>query len=221
MSSNNNQFGLRLNFENAKTALIKAGVSPSTLQNAVLSQSTLRLEQLLNLTQSTFTFPVLSNQTGSGTSVRVTEVRLNQQDAFYVTSAQIFLSPATTTTTAALQLLTYPNSVSFATGSLALYTFYNGQLKITINNSVITPAYPMSDFLNIPQTQLTAATNSPISEFHGLSKVVLEPNPVFVGVYNTVVQIVMPAAFTALDANTYAIIILHGILAQNVALGAT
>lgn len=211
----------RMQFDNARAQLsANKNISQSALENCVLTQSYLRIIQTLNITGTVFNFPVLSNQTGSGVAVRPDEFRLNQQDAFYVSKINVYLAKAATATSVAYLPATYPNAVTFPTGAAPLSVFYNGRMTIVINNSVIVPGYPMENFLQIPQTQLTAAANSPQDQFDGTLQIPWEPNIVFVGTFNSQINIVLPGNITAIDATTLAIVEVQGVLAQNVALGA-
>ena len=90
--------GQRIIFENAKKTLQANGVSP---EQAVLTQSYLRLEQPLTTTQTNILFPVLINQQAGGVAQTVTERRLQLQDSFVVSELAVFTwisagSPATT-----------------------------------------------------------------------------------------------------------------------------
>lgn len=217
---NNDIMGNRLNYQNARAQLAATpGINQNAVANAALTQSYLRLEQQLSISQTNYNFPVLSNQTGSGQAVRPNEIRLNLQDAFYVTGVNVWLAKAASATDVALNPQTYPNAITFPTGAAALYAFYNGRYQISVNNVQVTPQYPMMSFLQKPQTQLTAATNSPETQFDGLAGVTMTPNVCFVGVYNTQFQIFLNGNIAALDNFTYAIVTFFGFLAQNVALG--
>ncbi len=217
----NDAFNQRLELENAKAALVMAGFSESAISNAVLTQSFLRLEQLLVTGQTQFNFPIMVNQTGNTIGTRVTERRLKFQDAFYCSGVEITLLKGASATDTALVPHTYPNPVTFTNGGAGgsaapLYTFYNGVLRVTVNNSVLIPAYPLTDFLDIPATQLTAATNSPLDALYGAERISTQPNPVFIGQKDSVIQIELPGAISAIDTFTYARIDFRGILAQNV-----
>lgn len=212
----NNAANARIEFENAKIALAKAGYSPMQIEDAVLTQSFIRLEQLLTANATNFSFPVLVNDTGNNQAIRPTEKRLNLQDAFYVSGISITLLPAASATATNLNPQSYPNTILFPTGAGSLYTFYNGQLSITVNNSVLMPGYSLMNFMIIPQTQQTAATNSPQAQFYGAEKMAFQPNPVLIGQKKTVVNIILPGNITTIDAFTYARIEFSGVLAQNV-----
>lgn len=217
----NNARDARLEFENAKIALNKAGVSAQDIQDAALTQSYLRLEQPLVVGVNQIQFPILNNQTGNSNAIRSNEVRLNLQDAFYVAGLSIFLSKAASAITAVMPLSSYPNPFIFATGGAQpapLWNFYGGSFEIKVNGVTILPKYPLADFYDAPETQQTAAaaTGVPIDQFSGGKRIALQPNPVFIGQKNTIFNVNLNAAVSAVDANTYIVIIAHGILAQNV-----
>jgi hypothetical protein len=207
------QGGARLVYKNAQDALVRAGVNP---QSAVLSQSYLRFENTLSTTKTSYDFGVLNNQSISGSVQFPTEQRLNLQDAFYISEIMIYIGKASSTTDSSYILQTYPNTVTFTTGASSLYTLYNGVLNLIVNNRQIVPASDLTKFLQIPQTQATAATNSPVTQFDGAWANVVEPNLVLIGSKNSLFNITIPSAFTTLDANTRVVILVRGILAQNV-----
>lgn len=207
------QGGARLVYKNAQDALIKAGVNPA---NAVLSQSYLRFENTLSTTKTSYDFGVLNNQSVNGQQQTPTESRLALQDAFYISEIAIYIAKTASATDSAFKLSSYPNSVTFPTGATSLYTLYNGQLTLTVNNRQIVPTSDLTKFLQIPQTQLTGATNSPIDQFDGSWGSVVEPNLVLIGSKNSLFNITIPSAFATLDANTRVVILVRGILAQNV-----
>jgi hypothetical protein len=169
-------------------------------QNAVLSQSYLRLEQLVTTTANTITFPILDNATANNQSQRPTERRLAQQDSFFTSSMAIYLTIAASATDTAFRPQTFPNVNIFPTGAAGLETvsplntFYNGLLKITINKNVIVPSYPLLNFLQVPQTQrisVTAGLQS--NEFDPTEVVLLEPNVNFIGSKNNQIEIILPS----------------------------
>jgi hypothetical protein len=207
------QGGARLVYKNAQEALVRAGVNP---QQAVLSQSYLRFENTLSTTKTSYDFGVLNNQTISGSAQFPTENRLNLQDAFYISEIMVYIGKASSTTDSSYKLSTYPSSQVFTTGATSLYTLYNGILSLTVNNRQIVPTSDLTKFLQVPQTQLTGATNSPVDQFDGQWATVVEPNLVLIGSKNSLFNITIPSAFSTLDANTRVIILCRGILAQNV-----
>lgn len=202
-------------FDQARTALQAAGLDEKAVAAAALTQSFIRLEILLTSTATGYSLPVLVNDTTNG-NVRKTEQRLNLQDAFYGSEFNMYIAKASGPTDYTFVPTTYPNSVTFPTGAASLGALYNGKMSIAVNNVVILPAYDLLQFRVAPVTQLTAATNSPIDEFQGSDKTVLQPNIVFIGSKNTQVVVTLPQAITTIDANTYLILEWRGVLAQNV-----
>lgn len=201
---------------NVATDLMKQAAMAQT-QNAVMSQSYLRLETLLTNTLTNYTFPILNNQT-NGVAIRPTEVRLAQQDSFFCSSIAVYLAKAASATDSAFGLKTYNSASIFTTGAASLFAFYNGFIKVNINKSVIIPNLALSNFYQVPQTQQTAATNSPIDEFDPSEVNLFEPNINFVGTKSSDITAILPSNIATIDANTYAVIVLQGILAQNVTL---
>lgn len=217
----NNARDARLEFENAKVALVKAGVGQQDIVDAALTQSYLRLEQLLPAGVNQIQFPILNNQTGNSAAIRSNERRLNLQDAFYVAGMSVFLSKCTSATTGLMPLSSYPNPDLFTIGGAQpapLWDFYGGSFEIKVNGTTILPAYPLSDFYDSPQTQQTAAAASgfPIDQLNAAKRISLQPNPVFIGQKNTIFNVNLNTPLAAVDAFTYIVIIAHGILAQNV-----
>lgn len=230
------QFGLTDCFQRAFNAIVNANMAggmslqnaTADAQNAVLSQSYLRLEQPITASNNTIFFPILNNQAGgANATARPTEVRLSQQDSFFCSNIAIYIARASSSGDTIFFPVTYPNPIVFplgglisGTGDMPLMALYNGYMKITINKSVIVPAYPMDNFLNIPQTQVTAAANSPETQVDMSEVSLWEPNINFVGTKSSDIQIVMPSGILTanLDSNTYVVVKLQGILAQNVTL---
>lgn len=207
------QGGARLVFKNAQAALLKARINPA---NAILSQSYLRFENFLSTTKTSYDFGVLNNQTISGQAQAPTEQRLNLQDAFYISEIMVYIAKASSTTDSSFKLQTYPSPTVFTTGATSLYTLYNGILSLTVNNRQIVPNSDLTKFLQIPQTQATAAANSPVDQFDGNFGCVVEPNLVLIGQKNSLFNVTIPSAFSTLDANTKIVILVRGVLAQNV-----
>jgi len=213
------QYGLQEAYERAKSTLRNAGLSNADIDNAVLSQSELRLEQLLTTSQNVITFPILDNASGAA-AIRPTEKRLTQQDAFLCSNISIYLAKAASATDTAFMLETYPNIVTFPIGGLvpAPYnTFYNGRLNININKSDIVVDYPVMNFQQVPQTQRVAtATPAVATEFDPSQVGLWNPTINFIGSKGNIIKITMPANVSAVDAFTYIVIKLQGILCQNV-----
>jgi len=215
------QMGNRLVFENAKTLIQQLGYDAS---HAVLTPSFLRSEVLLTTSSAAYHVPVLVNDNQNGTPT-VREQRLALQDLFIVSSIQILLTSGSSTTGSA-KSYTYPNLTAFSTGAAQLYNVYNGYLNIQVNNQNVLPKWSILQHLDIPQTQQNtnfnvASATSPAQ--YSIDQVsmdqfalqVCEPNIVLNGASNINASIILPAAPSTLDSNTYVATLWYGILAQN------
>lgn len=215
------QINQRLVFQNAKRALVRAGVNPQT---AILSQSYLRLEAVASTSVTNYQFGVLVNDAPQGRSQRATENRLNLQDAFYCSQIQIFTGLATSATDTAFSLDSWPNPFKYTTAGAAdaLNNLYNGYLSLTVNNRVITPSWDILRHLDVPQTQQNAAAASGVNtdQFSGImtASATVEPNFVLIGSKNNNLTINLPGAIGTLQAGSTTIIaiVMRGVLAQNV-----
>jgi len=213
--------GQRLVFENSKTLIQQLGYDAS---HAVLTPSYLRSEVALSTSAASYHVPVLVNDNQNGTPT-VRESRLSLQDLFIVSGIQILLTSGSSTNGAAISY-TYPNRTAFSTGAAQLYTVYNGYLNIQVNNQNVLPKWSVLQHLDIPQTQqntnFNAATaTSPAqytldqSNFDEYALQVCEPNLVLNGASNINASIILPAAPSTVDSNTYVSVLWYGILAQN------
>ena len=215
------QMGQRLVFENAKTLIQQLGYDAS---HAVLTPSFLRSEFLLTTTAASYHVPVLINDNQNGTPT-VREQRLALQDLFIVSSIQVLLTSGSSTTGSAKNY-TYPNLTAFPTGAAQLYNLYNGYLNIQVNNQNVLPKWSMLQHLDVPQTQTNtnfnaATATSPAqyvidqANFDEYAMQVCEPNLVLNGASNINASVILPAAPSAVDSNTYVATLWYGILAQN------
>lgn len=215
------QMGQRLVFENAKTLIQQLGYDAS---HAVLTPSFLRSEFLLTTTAASYHVPVLINDNQNGTPT-VREQRLALQDLFIVSSIQVLLTSGSSTTGSAKNY-TYPNLTAFSTGAAQLYNLYNGYLNIQVNNQNVLPKWSLLQHLDVPQTQQNtnfnaASATSPAqyvidqTNFDEYAMQVCEPNLVLNGASNINASMILPAAPSTLDSNTYVATLWYGILAQN------
>jgi len=213
--------GNRLVFENAKTLINQLGYDAS---HAVLTPSFLRSEVLLSTSAASYHVPVLINDNQNGTPT-VREQRLALQDLFIVSSIQFLLTSGSSTTGSA-KSYTYPNLTAFSTGAAQLYNVYNGYFNIQVNNQNVLPKWSLLQHLDIPQQQQNtnfnvASVTSPAQfaidqvSMDTYALQVCEPNIVLNGASNINASIVLPAAPSALDSNTYVATMWYGILAQN------
>lgn len=208
-------------FSNARAAMLKAKISATAYDNAVVTQGYLRLIQPIATGQQVINFPVLQNQTGAGNATRSDEVRLPQQNAFFVGQMYFTIFKGASATDYAVRPQTYPNAQTF-TSYLPMYGIYNGRLNVQIDQSVIARAYSMRKFLNIPQTQQIAADGATanVTMFDGTAMMPWEPNVVFPGTAQIEVSVILPASLGTIDANVYGCWDFFGVEAQNVCLGA-
>jgi hypothetical protein len=216
-----NQINSRLVYKTALRAMVRAGVNPD---QAILSQSYLRLEVVAATNRTNYQFGVLVNDAPQGNQPRQNENRLNLQDAFYVGSVGIYTALASSATATDYEYNTYPNRFKYTTAgaATALNNFYQGVMSLTVNNRVITPSWSVMRHLNVPQTQQANAlgVGVPLDQFDGseYAQFPCEPNWVLIGSKNNQLQIQLPAAIGTLQAGATNILAieLRGILAQNV-----
>lgn len=204
--------GQRLVYANAKRMLISQGLSVS---NAVLTQSYLRLEVAASVNSNTLTFNVIQNQN----TQFATEQRLTLQDSFVVAECGVFWFIPTSSTASNSPLISWPNPNTFSTANAATSaeSLYNSYLKLEVNKKVVVPAWDVYRSRCVNQTQLTAATNSPVDQLSGRDDVfyATEPNWVVIGSRNSIFTITMPNSFAAIQANSRIVLYLRGVLAQN------
>lgn len=202
----------RMVYENAQISLARA-FPGQDIRQFKCTQSYLRLELALSTAQTTYQFQILNQTTGSQFN---TEQRLNLQDSFVISQLGVFLGHPSGSTDTTFELDTYCDTVKY-TNAAAMNAIYNSQLQITVNNDVIVPAWDVAKHFYRPQTQTTAAANSPLNQKRLAEDgfYAIEPNITAVGSKNTVIQINLKAALSAVDANSRLIVYLRGILAQN------
>lgn len=216
--------GTRLAFEKAKQAIQNAGFS---LQTAVLSQSYLRLEVSLSTSITNYQFPVLVNDvSSSNTAAFNSERRLQLQDAFVCSQFGFFVAVPASSTSNTFPLYTYANPYAFSAANTAggINCWYNASLSLTVNNRVIAPAYDLFRHKYVPQQQqasdayYTSSGINFVDQQDGSSDgfYPIEPSWVLVGSKQNQLTVQLNTAMAAVEANSRAIIIMRGHLAQNV-----
>jgi hypothetical protein len=218
------QVNARLVYENAVKICNAAGVGAVASK---LTQSFLRLEQLMVTTKTQYQFPILVNNNGPANTLFSTEQRLNQQDSIICSAWGFFFGIPLSTIDVTFKLLSYPstNGVNFiAAAALAAQTVYNSIFNIAVNNTIILPAWDLFRHYFVAQTQngilpFTAATVLPIDQLDGSGDgfFPVEPNLVWIGSQNIVINLIMPAAFASVQTGGFArmVVIFRGLLAQN------
>jgi hypothetical protein len=213
--------GSRMAYDKAKEAINNAGFSAG---QAVLSQGYLRTEVALSITKTSYQFPILVNDNINGASFNTSNL-LNLQDAFYVSSFGLFFCNPSSSTDTTFQLATYPNVPLFsAAAATSLYTWYNSSLQLVVNNRQIIPSYDLYRHYSVPQTQTTANADYTTSGINykdqqdgGTSGFYpIEPGWVLVGSKNNTLTVNLPQAMGTVEADSRAVIIFRGHLAQNV-----
>jgi len=183
-----------------------------------LTQSELRLEQPLVSTSGLYTFPVLSNIQNQAQQFP-SEIRLNLQDSFVPTRLGVYVALTTGTSDTTFKLLTYFNPTVFA-NSIAEEAFYNGQMKLMINNVQYINGWGLVRHRKVNQTQQTVtpiATGVVENQFDGSEDGLypIQPFVLLLGSQNIQLNIALPNAITAVDANARVILRFEGVLAQN------
>jgi len=220
MSMQNSQVNARLIFENALAVAANASLTVDVTKCTI---STLRLEQQVLTTKTQYQFPVLNNQMGTTNTIFNTEIRLNQQDSFVAAAWGFYISKPSSATDATFILHTYPSPAVFSTSGVAAAseTLYNSIFQIQINNDVILPVLSTARFRYVPQSQQVAAgtnQNGIAQDQIDLSQdgcIPVEPNILLIGSKNTVINLNLPAALAAVEANQRMTILYHGVLMQN------
>lgn len=213
----------RLVFLNAKQLLIRAGVS---VADSKLTQSFLRLENQMLVGKTQFQFFLLTTQVNNAGLIFNTEQRLNQQDSFVAAAWGVFLSKPSSNSDATFILASYANPSVFTTVNAAssAQTIYNSYFQLAVNNDIIVPAWDAYRHRSVPQTQFltfvppaTGATVPNEDQIDGASDAFhpVEPNIVFIGSKNNVLNLIMPAAFTAVETFGRMTVLFRGVLAQN------
>lgn len=124
-----------------------------------LTQSSLFLLQDINPTKSNYLFPVLEQDTATGTPKK-DEIRLNQNDEFVATGMGIFLVARryvkdgdVYTLLPGLELFTYPQTEQTIQAATCA-PFYGGALKIAVNNIVYLEKWDTKKHQIAPITQI-------------------------------------------------------------------
>jgi hypothetical protein len=202
----------RMVYDNA-VRLLRQAFPNQDVSRFKTTQGTLRLELALSTALTNYQFQILNQTTGAQFN---TEIRLNLQDSFVISSMGIFIAKPSGSTDTTFELDTYANATKY-TNAAAMNAIYNGQLQCKINNDVVIPAWDLQRHFYRPQTQLTGATNSPQDQKRLAedSFYPVEPNVIAIGSKNTQFSVVLPTALTAIDANSRIILLARGVLAQN------
>lgn len=186
-----------------------------------LTQSTIRVEQLLLNNSTQYNFAVLNNINNGNNQSFNTEIRLNQQDTFVPTEIFIGVGLPSGTTDTTWKPLTYENPALFtAAASDSLLTLWNGgMMQITVNKDVKTVNWDLMRHYYAPQTQQTGPVGlgSPTNQVCGADDgwYPMEPYVLLIGSQGIQIQINLPVALGTVDANSRLVLMMRGVLAQN------
>lgn len=202
----------RMTFDNAVSLLQSQGVNSV---KARLTQSYIRAEVLAATNKTVYNFPILVNQPDE--SNFSTQEKLNLQDAFVASEFGLFVAAPASATATAFGLTTYDDeTILGAAPAAAINSMYNGKLVVTLNNNVIVPNWDALRCKFVPRQQGTAVQEVNNLNFSENGFYPVEPNLVISGAGNYQIQLVLPSALSAVAANQRIVLIIRGILAQNV-----
>ncbi len=166
--NNTNNTSARMSYDIAKRVLFDSWIKSFSnnadacrnwVEGRKLSQSEIRLEVELNITNNRFVFAVTPNQDNTTGVTFNTEQRLQLQDSLIVSEYGIYVAQPTSRTDTAYTLETYGNTQVFAAADAAALdsTFYsNGYFATKCNNDTVIPYRGLINHLYRPQTQQTA-----------------------------------------------------------------
>jgi hypothetical protein len=215
--------GQRLVFENASDMIRRAGYNPA---HAILTQSFLRSEVAMSISQSTYNLPIIVTQ-NQGASQFNTERRLQLTDVFLVSSINVQVAAPASALDATFGLYNYGNATVFPTSTSAAAingAYANGFLSMLIDNNQVLPAWDLDQHYRAPQTQqqsviyYTGANALPYVDSRNGSEdgiALVEPNFVLAGNFNIQFTLNTIVGLSAITANSRFVVKLRGILAQN------
>jgi hypothetical protein len=186
-----------------------------------ITQSTIRVEQLLLNNSTQYNFAILNNINNGNNQQFNTEFRLNMQDTFVPTEIFVGVGLPSGTTDTTWKPLTYENPAIFsAAASDSLLTLWNGgTMQITVNKDVKVTNWDLWRHYFAPQTQQTGALGlgSPTNQVCGADDgwYPMEPYVLMIGSQGIQIQISLPNALATVDANSRLVLMMRGALAQN------
>lgn len=208
----------RDNFQNAVAVFMNAFPGVDVVKEFKLTQSSIRLEQPLLANQNQYTFQILDNQPGAGGTIFNTEIRLRQQDTFLPYEVGLFIALPTGATDATFRLYSYPNQFVFV-NAIQMRALFNGQLRIMIANYQYTYGWDLQRHWVSNETQQTAAFGAGSPEDQNNFAVdgfyPMQPYILFAGSQKIEININLPSAPTAVDANSRYVMLFRGLVAQN------
>jgi len=209
-------------------------------KNVRVAQSYLWSQIPLNSNVSSYVFNVIDQQYNVGTQgLLPMERRLKQQDVFFTYKLGFYLLCVSTAAETNYQftLMTFPSANFYGNAPwgipianlMGLWTA--GQLNVTVNGDVLTPAWDMGQHLVIPQTQVppVGINGSPFFDQVNLNEdgyVVVEPNWIINGGNNNIYTVAYPNNYLNITTGStggigngfqlHLVLKWQGFLAQNV-----
>jgi hypothetical protein len=223
MSNRISQMDARLVYQTGQAIVQKAGLS---LAVVMLTQSTLRFEQQLIIGRTQYLWGILTTDLSATNQPPTnTEVRLRQQDSFITSNVAFRLGEPLTAVDPTYVDTTYPSPAIFVAAgeAAALEVLYKGQIKLTVNGTVIVPTLHTGRYRFVPTTQkVTAAANQNGIAYDAIDQatdgiMVCEPNLVLIGSKGNILETSYPAGVTVISAAGFTRMIFEfrGLLAQN------
>lgn len=138
-------------------------------QGAVIQPSHLRVDVAISTNSNQWNFNIVP-----GTSDLTYENKLNKNDVFAVTDLGIFLYKQNTTDLGSDEVLqTYPNATYFAAGTnfsaRFLESFYNGKLRIQVQDRVFVESLDTKRFRHVPDAQQGTTSAAVISSVNAIT----------------------------------------------------
>ena len=219
------QFDARSIYEHAEDVLINNGINPNA-PGVRLTQSYLRTEIPMATAQTNFPVPLIVTN-NANTTIRASERRLQLQDVLVMSELFIGTLIATSASGTNSKIYTYENPSAFsgANESSSVLQLYNGSFQLLNNGTNIFPAWDIQRNYKVQRTQQTSSIyysgGTAVTTLDSLDGsddgfVPVEPNLLINGGGNMQGTIVLPSAMTAVHAYSYFVVIVRGILCQNV-----
>lgn len=158
-----NQIALRQAFKAIKQTYAAVGREP------IITPSDLRMEAVIVQNANFYQFFPLQQDANLGFAAGMsnTEIKLNQNDAFWAVLAGLYICNPSSATSAEYKLAAYPSPSTFTAARAAAYDifFNNSTLDISINNVQYIQNFLSSRFRNTPFAQAglgaTSSTAAP------------------------------------------------------------
>jgi hypothetical protein len=212
-----NTMDARLAYDSAANSIIKS-YGAGALKKFYLTMSTLRLEQAIVAGQTLYTFPVLTFDTQVANPFP-TEIRLKQQDTFFIAEMMYYLALPTGAADTAFIPLTYESPALTGANAVPMRSLWSGDMLMTIGNYKYMYNWDLLRHYYAPQTQQTAAlgAGSPADQ-RRLSEdgfYPVQPMITLSGTEDNLIQINLDAAPATFTANARLGIMFRGVNAQN------